>query len=1006
VNLRALRLLPLAALPLVVALAQQQPRGARDRDDESGGSGPSQSRFGGPSFPATALLADEARERADPFLLPLEGGRVLLGCLEYEVGVGDRVALRELLPDGKPKQPDAPMHANATPAAIVRPLGALDGAGRLNVVWTDVAGGRAQLVLARGNSFGFAPPVPLTDPAAPCRNAELAKAKDGTLWLAWEQWRPREGASAAGSFDVVVAPIADKGLGEKVVVGASRGSDLDPVLAFRPDGKLAVAWCRFGGRDYEIALRLLDPATGALSDEWNVSADAASDDVHPALAATPGGELWLAWDRIEDPDRGRSTPGENRIACSVRVASVTLPADAEGAAPVVSLAPLRADAPFESLSGGTPKLLALADGRVQLALRFLARQGPGGRAYGFPLLTATIDGTGVGPLSMVAESAGAPQEPVIAASGDAVVVAWQQDHRLECDTGTLMRKIPPNHFNRLAQQAVVLTGSLAPSGIGVARVAPSGSGAAAASAPRAGKLEPAHFHPSGDPLADPFVSGDEHFVVTAGDEAKPAKWNVYWGDLHRHSSVSRCTRGFEPGAPDRWTFGRDVALYDFMALTDHSCQVDALGWWQLEKTGLLAANPGFVALAGFEWSTGFHGHQNVILRGNLRPFLSSTYPRLATPADLYRALGSQDAFAIPHHPADVARKVDFTECDPKLVRLVELYQAQRGSYEFDGCFKQSRQAHAVGSFATDALKLGLKVGFIASSDHGEGTSYACVLAEALDRGHVFDALRARRTYGATTKGILVDFRVDGRVMGEELEARGSSAKASLRVRGAKELAEVIVFRNGEPWQVLGRGPPDGPEAAARPAEVTLQLELARPTAPRAADWTVRVEPLAAGAVTMKPWFELPRYARDDLGPDRPEWKAAAGGVSHLWKGSYAGHWEPIYSRLRLSGPRDAKVRLVAEASDGSPGQQVELSLGELASGKARVGGDSPLGAWTISCKESFDAAVDLSKGLGVRELTKEWTDDALPAGTTWYYARLIQVDGEMAWSSPIWVTRK
>src|SRR5262249_44702865 len=253
-----------------------------------------------------------------------------------------------------------------------------------------------------------------------------------------------------------------------------------------------------------------------------------------------------------------------------------------------------------------------------------------------------------------------------------------------------------------------------------------------------------------------------------------------FGDLHRHSSVSRCSRGFEPGPDDRWSLGRDVCLYDFMALTEHSCQIDARGWWRLDERGQLENTPDFCALSGFEWSTGFYGHENVSLRDGLTPYLSNMYRPTSTPAGLYAALDPATALAIPHHPADVTRRTDFTQCDPKIVRLVELYQAQRGNYEFDGCYKQSRQAQVERCFGQDAPAI-LDVGFIASTDHGEGASYAGVLAESLDREHLFDALRARRTYGATIKGILVDFRVDDHLMGESFAAEGAAASGARRV---------------------------------------------------------------------------------------------------------------------------------------------------------------------------------------------------------------------------------
>ncbi len=43
---------------------------------------------------------------------------------------------------------------------------------------------------------------------------------------------------------------------------------------------------------------------------------------------------------------------------------------------------------------------------------------------------------------------------------------------------------------------------------------------------------------------------------------------------------------------------------------------------------------------------------------------------------------------------------------------------------------------------------------------------------------------------------------------------------------------------------------------------------------------------------------------------------------------------------------------------------------------------------------------------GKRHVVIEHTDRACPPGTHWYYFRIVQADGEIAWASPIWVTRK
>jgi hypothetical protein len=42
---------------------------------------------------------------------------------------------------------------------------------------------------------------------------------------------------------------------------------------------------------------------------------------------------------------------------------------------------------------------------------------------------------------------------------------------------------------------------------------------------------------------------------------------------------------------------------------------------------------------------------------------------------------------------------------------------------------------------------------------------------------------------------------------------------------------------------------------------------------------------------------------------------------------------------------------------------------------------------------------------GTREVSFEFSDADFTEGESYYYIRVEQADGELAWSSPIWVTR-
>ena len=42
---------------------------------------------------------------------------------------------------------------------------------------------------------------------------------------------------------------------------------------------------------------------------------------------------------------------------------------------------------------------------------------------------------------------------------------------------------------------------------------------------------------------------------------------------------------------------------------------------------------------------------------------------------------------------------------------------------------------------------------------------------------------------------------------------------------------------------------------------------------------------------------------------------------------------------------------------------------------------------------------------GTRQLNVAFTDTQSAPGESWYYARVLQEDGQLAWSSPVWIKR-
>jgi hypothetical protein len=452
---------------------------------------------------------------------------------------------------------------------------------------------------------------------------------------------------------------------------------------------------------------------------------------------------------------------------------------------------------------------------------------------------------------------------------------------------------------------------------------------------------------------------------------------LYWGDLHRHSLVSRCTAGDEPSLEDFYRYAWDVCEYDFWAVTDHSENSSAFQWWSIQKIAdLLHVPDRFVPLYGFEWTSADTGHQNVIY-GDVRrgaPIYSAFAAGTTEPSGLWQRLAAHPDFpaiTIPHHPGSAMVHNDWDYHDPRFSRLVEVFQACRGSYEADGCFRQYSDGTRTGTFTLDGLHRGHRFGLIASSDHGHGASYVGAFARSLCRADVFEALYERRTFAATTRDVVVDFRMGEVFMGEEAPP-GAERSFRVHAEGYTDLARVDVLRDG---QVVHAVEPD----LGLPAGwVRVPLRVEWGAADGTTVWDGALD-LAGGARVLRTPFWSPEVV-------------AVSDTSVAWRATTRSFGEPYGSQrggveLTLVGPADATARVTVGP------RRARLTLGGLLD---RRGHEVPGGPGRLRLQPGTGGLTS----LGTQVLDVAWTDPA--PGDGFYYARVVQVDGEMAWSSPIW----
>lgn len=246
---------------------------------------------------------------------------------------------------------------------------------------------------------------------------------------------------------------------------------------------------------------------------------------------------------------------------------------------------------------------------------------------------------------------------------------------------------------------------------------------------------------------------------------------VYFGDDHNHTSFSdgRVYPDISSTLARRW---RNL---DFMAITDHDITLTPGEFaWTSAASVLLTEEGQFVCMAGFEegwgWAREHYGHWTVLFprEGELLLFEEGMVPE-----DLFAFGKKHDAVLIPHHVGISWAPYDWDHFDPTVQPVVEIC-SKHGVFEsIEG--NEKRPDVVEGSFIQDGLARGHRFGLIGASDshncfEAMNTEFGLmgVYAPSLTREAVLGAIKKRRTYALTGGRIVIDFRCNGKFMGESV----------------------------------------------------------------------------------------------------------------------------------------------------------------------------------------------------------------------------------------------
>ncbi len=299
-----------------------------------------------------------------------------------------------------------------------------------------------------------------------------------------------------------------------------------------------------------------------------------------------------------------------------------------------------------------------------------------------------------------------------------------------------------------------------------------------------------------------------------------AQYQVYWGDVHGHTSHSDGKGSLD----DFFVHARDVSKLDFVIVTDHDFGNGKPTWWMPKETWTLTQNKAdeytvngkFVAIAGYEWTSQpkywsevgkdvvserlfagppkFYNHKCVYFPSHVEYVFSAKDPAYKDPDLLAAAVLNAGGLIHNAHPnalPDAKDQFDYKPCYYSVIANTEI-----GSNTLRGT---NGKTYHLGweQVVRDFLNRGGKTGFVKGTDTHEGKPAArtAVFARELTREAIFGALRHRRNYAVSNTRIILDFKINGHDMGEEIEIEGKP-RIAVSVEGTDTIKEVAIIRDG------------------------------------------------------------------------------------------------------------------------------------------------------------------------------------------------------------------
>lgn len=457
----------------------------------------------------------------------------------------------------------------------------------------------------------------------------------------------------------------------------------------------------------------------------------------------------------------------------------------------------------------------------------------------------------------------------------------------------------------------------------------------------------------------------------------------YWGDLHAQYNNSTGTGSVE----EAFRYARDAAGVDFVGHQPNDFLLSKDDWDEAKEAVSRYHTAGkFIPFLGYEWSgnTPAGGDRNVHFLKDDGPLHRTSHWQVQDKSDietdryplneLYETFKERkDVLIVPHVGG---RRCDITRYyDPGLEPVIEICSCH-GRFEW---------------LLHEALENGYTVGVIGGSDdhtgrpglsyptdHAFGTrgGLSGIYAEELSREGIFEAIRSRHTYATTGERIaLCVTTADGKIMGDAWEGTKPS-EIRVQTAGTKPIEKIEIVRNHD---VIYSYPLFGKEDYTL-NRIRIEWGGARVKGRgRHSSWNGNIT-IEGGTIKNADTFAF----------DHPKQGITYKDSNHVvWESTTSGDHDGMI--LELEGAENTIIHFNSDQGKKS------VSLKELKKGSIRqeCGGVGQYFQLSLQPIVSGPLSVDF-----------DWIDNNPLPGRNAYWVRLVQEDGEMAWSSPLYFYKR